>query len=96
MLILWQDPVAAEAHVVAAASAAVVLVEVHAEAEASVADHSAVHTVVASEAHTTVDLSADHMAVILAAIITIITAHIFTDQDTARLFAVVDVFPLSL
>ena len=84
MLILWQDPVAAEAHAVAVASAAVALVEVHSVAvhevdqAALVVALSAVITEVASEAHTMAAHLAALIMVVLEDIIMLPHPHIIT------------------
>ena len=66
---------AVEAHAEAEVSAVVVLAEVHEAVEASVADHSAVHTAVVSEAHTMEAHLVVTTADTLEDIITIITDH---------------------
>ena len=84
MLILWQDPVAAEAHAEAAASVAEVSAD-HEAAEALGAALLAVLTVAVLEVHTMAVHSADIIAVVLADIITLPHPHIITDRIfTAR------------
>ena len=89
MLILWQDPVAAEVHAEAAASVAEVSAD-HEAAEALEVALLAVLTVAVLEVHTMAVHLADRTVVILAVIITI-TVHSSGVPDVARYFMVVAV-----
>ena len=89
MLILWQDRAEAEAHAVAAVSAAVVLEEALVAVEDSAADLLAVLTVAASAAHIMVAHLEVTMADISEDTIITITAHSFGDPDDVYMSAAV-------
>jgi hypothetical protein len=90
MLILWQDRAEAEAHAVAAASAADHSAVAQEEAVALVEDPLEVPTVAASVAPITVEASVGHTVVISEDTITIITTvHSSGDPDAVQYFMAV-------